>query len=580
MICFEAHIDAVAEGYFREKCTLLSDFRLINEDIKSVCGINNFFLNQDVANDFISEFQHSQDVMLDSDRRAYGDFQTNSNLTDAIVDYIGKERADFEFVLEPTCGKGNFIISVLKRFSTIKKLVGVEIYQPYVWETKFKILGLFLSQKVDNIPEIDIIHADAFEFSYESIAEETINYKTLIIGNPPWVTNSELGAIESKNLPQKGNFKKLAGLDAITGKGNFDIGESISTTLIKAFQKHKGRFAFLVKNSVIKNIMYDQKQNHFAIAENEKLNIDAKKEFNASVNASLFFAELGEKSSCICTEYDFYTQEKTTDFGWCNSKFVYSIEDYEHASVIDGKSPFIWRSGIKHDCSQIMEIERVEDYYKNGLKDEIQLEDNLVYGFLKSSDLKGEKTNTYRKLTIVTQKMVGQDTRYIKHDYPLTFEYLEQNKDYFSKRKSSIYKDKPPYSIFGVGAYSFAPFKVAISGLYKSTHFTLVLPNEDKPLMLDDTCYFISFDNRIEAEIAHYLLNAALVQNLLRAITFSDSKRAVNKEVLMRIDLRRVHQLTKFEDAQQAIRRLTLDEWLEFAAKLEGRREVKQMALF
>ena len=123
--------------------------------------------------------------------------------------YAFSKNKDFEFVLEPTCGKGNFILASIKQSNSIKKIVGVEIYQPYVWETKFKILNHYLLNKVALKPEIDIIHRNAFEFDYEQLAKSTSQLKTLVIGNPPWVTNSELGSIDSKNLPQKSNFKKL-----------------------------------------------------------------------------------------------------------------------------------------------------------------------------------------------------------------------------------------------------------------------------------------------------------------------------------------------------------------------------------
>ena len=86
-------------------------------------------------------------------------------------------------------------------------------------------MDYYVNQSVSNLPEIQIIHANIFDFSFAELAKENWHYKTLIIGNPPWVTNSELGAIDSQNLPRKSNFKKVNGLDAITGKGNFDIGE-------------------------------------------------------------------------------------------------------------------------------------------------------------------------------------------------------------------------------------------------------------------------------------------------------------------------------------------------------------------
>ena len=412
------------------------------------------------------------------------------------------------------------------------------------------------------------------------MAAITKNLNTLVIGNPPWVTNSELGSINSSNLPQKSNFKKHSGFEAITGKGNFDIGEYISLIMLNCFHEHNGLFAFLIKNSVIKNIIQDQKRNNYRIAEGEKLNIDAKKEFNASVNASLFLTRLNQKPELTCKELDFYSRESLTTFGWYKNKYVFSIDDYDKSGIIDGNSVFTWRSGIKHDCSKIMEIELFNGYYTNGLSQEINLEKDLVYGLLKSSDLKDDKKNTYRKLIIITQNKIGQDTRYIKDKYPLTYQYLSANKEYFDKRKSSIYRDKPDFSIFGVGDYSFAPYKVAISGMYKSTHFTLVKPHEGKPIMLDDTCYFIGFDNLKFAQLAHYLANSDIVQQFLKSIIFSDSKRSITKDTLMRIDFKSAYEIADFRIAEKSIVGLSIDNWTDFRKLLTKESVNDQMTLF
>lgn len=579
MICFETHISDLVFEFFQKNQKSLLDFNKINSTIKEVSGINDFFANQEQANELLEKIKEHNSIVSEPDRREYGDFQTNQILAQKVVDYTFSKSSDFEFVLEPTCGKGNFLLAAIKKSKKLKKVVGVEIYQPYVWETKFKILEYFISVKENTKPEIDIIHANAFEFSYEDLAKSTQNLKTLIIGNPPWVTNSELGSIDSKNLPQKSNFKKHSGFEAITGKGNFDIGEYISLIMLRCFDRHNGAFAFLIKNSVVKNLIHDQKQNKFRIGQTENLNIDSKKEFNVSVNACLFLTHLNCEPELTCTAFDFYTKDKLTTFGWYKDKFVYSVQDYDKSSVVDGKSTFVWRSGVKHDCSKVMELEQVNGHFKNSLGEEINLEDNLTYGLLKSSDLKEDKINSYRKLTIITQKKIGQETKYIKDKYPLTYNYLTSHKEYFDKRKSSIYKDKPSFSIFGIGDYSFAPYKIAISGLYKSTHFTLVSPSNSKPIMLDDTCYFIGFENLKMAEIAHYLVNSELVQKFLKSIIFSDSKRSINKDTLMRIDFARAFESTGYEQASKEIKGLEPEHWEKFSEMIKEE-VTEQMTLF
>ena len=411
------------------------------------------------------------------------------------------------------------------------------------------------------------------------MAKSTQHLKTLVIGNPPWVTNSELGSIDSNNLPEKSNFKKHSGLDAMTGKGNFDIGEFISYTLLKCFENHNGLFSFLIKNSVVKNLIQDQKRNSFRISQSEKLNIDSKKEFNVSVNACLFLTHLNTEPDFNCKELDFYSRDYLTTFGWYKDKFVYSVKDYDISSIVDGKSIFTWRSGVKHDCSKVMEFERINGHYINGFGEEFNLEKKLVFGLLKSSDLKADKTNTFRKLTIITQKKIGQETKYIKDSLPLTYQYLSSQKAFFDKRKSSIYNDKPDFSIFGIGDYSFAKYKIAISGLYKSTHFTFVSPKDSKTIMLDDTCYFIGFDNIKIAQIAHLLVNSDLVQKFLKSIIFSDSKRSINKDTLMRIDFEKAYENYEFENANDRISNLKIEHWEEFGEMIKESVN-EQMTLF
>jgi len=65
---------------------------------------------------------------------------------------------------------------------------------------------------------------------------------------------------------------------------------------------------------------------------------------------------------------------------------------------IDGVCPFEWRQGIKHDNSSIMELEKLNGHFVNNLSEEVKLEEDLVYGFLKSSDLKNTVIKNTRKI--------------------------------------------------------------------------------------------------------------------------------------------------------------------------------------
>lgn len=303
----------------------------------------------------------------------------------------------------------------------------------------------------------------------------------------------------------------------------------------------------------------------------------------------MFFGQLNASLSAFnCNEFDFYKNaQPLLTFGWVNEKFVSNIDTYVHSKDIDGDCPFEWRQGLKHDCSDVMEFEKVNGHYLNALSEKTELEPDLVYGIVKSSDLKNTIVKTPRKYTIVTQRKVGQETSYIRSAYPKIYQYLLNHQQSFDARKSSIYKGKPSFSIFGIGDYSFKPFKVVISGLYKTFHFTLVLPEKKKPLMLDDTCYMLGFDNLDYAVYTLLLLNAQPTKKLLQSITFPDAKRTFTKDVLMRIDLFKLSNQLSPDNLKHEIEELnkryslyaTTDNWNSFVEQLRPVLS-RQLAMF
>jgi hypothetical protein len=573
MKVFEANITHQVSDYLNDNLKNVVSVEKANQKMYEAFGFIHFFDNAEDLQTLKETIATTQNIVSEPDRAEYGDFQTNIELANKVAFHLTAKNISPEIIIEPTCGKGNFIITSLKQFTEIKKAFGIEIYKPYVWESKFNVIDFYLSNPTENKPEISIIHNSVFNFDFKTIAKENSTKEILIIGNPPWVTNSKLGSLNSSNLPKKTNFKNHNGLDAMTGKGNFDIAEYITLMMIETFQYQKGNITLLVKNTVIKNIVFDQFLKKYRISDIEKHCIDSKKEFNVSVEASLFYCKLNSNPTLDCAEFDFYNNSyPKLNFGWLTDKFVSNIGTYSNAEQIDGKCPFEWRQGIKHDCSSIMELDKVNGHFVNGMKEEIKLENELVYGILKSSDLKNTVIKETRKYTIVTQKKVGQETNYIKYDYPKTYKYLSEHQDIFNSRKSSIYNHKPSFSIFGIGDYSFKPYKVAISGLYKTFHFTLVLPQNGKPVMLDDTCYMLGFDRLEFAVYSLILLNSETTMQFLQSITFPDAKRTFTKDVLMRIDLLELAQTIDKSELQKDLNyinethnfNLTLDFWCDF----------------
>lgn len=203
-----------------------------------------------------------------------------------------------------------------------------------------------------------------------------------------------------------------------------------------------------------------------------------------------------------------------------------------------------------------MELVYDNGYYQNKLKQRVQLESEPIYGLIKSSDLKTPVVTNHRKYMIITQKKIGEDTAYLAQKYPQIYRYLTEHHHHFDRRQSAAYKNQPPFALFGIGDYAFKPYKVAISGLYKRSLFSLIIPENGKPLMLDDTCYFIGFDDLSTAVMVWAILNGEKVQQFLSSIVFLDAKRPYTKEILMRVDIKNAIKDVGYDEIYQQIQQL------------------------
>ena len=132
----------------------------------------------------------------------------------------------------------------------------------------------------------------------------------------------------------------------------------------------------------------------------------------------------------------------------------------------------------------------------------------------------------------------------------------------FDRRKSSIYRGAPPFSMFGVGDYSYSKYKVGVSGFYKQPLFSVLYSDDEKPVMTDDTSYFICFDSYDTAYVAMLLLNSDKVRGFLSSIAFLDSKRPYTKKILERIDFGKIVESLTMDDLTETEYKLDLSHYV------------------
>lgn len=130
--------------------------------------------------------------------------------------------------------------------------------------------------------------------------------------------------------------------------------------------------------------------------------------------------------------------------------------------------------------------------------------------------------------------------------------------------------------MFGVGDYSFSPYKVGLSGFYKKPLFSLLY--SEKPVMTDDTAYFLSFDNYDMAYCMMLLLNSATVQDFLLSIAFLDNKRPYTIKLLSRIDFHKCICEVSYEEIQQTESKLQLEKYITMERYIEFTQLINSMS--
>lgn len=473
----------------------------------------------------------------------YGDFQTPRALAEEVCAVLARRSLIARAVVEPTCGKGSFLAAALKQFPQAHPILGVDINPAYI-EAAHDTLG--------NSAQLHV--SDFFTTNWNRLlGQETGPW--LVLGNPPWVTNAELGLLKSDNLPVKSNFQGHKGLDAITGKANFDISEWMLMAQLEWLRERSGWIAMLVKTSVARKVLRHAWRRADPVGRASIYKIDAMRHFGAAVDACLFVLPvcIGTPSQDCDVFVDLQATEPQSTIGFHDGLLVSDVHAYlQHRDLLGADPHYVWRSGVKHDCSKVMELaESQGGALLNGLGEHADLEKTNLFPLLKSSDVSKGRTRTDRFM-IVPQREIGEETAGLADTAPRTWRYLLRHADRLDARGSLIYKRKPRFSVFGVGPYTFASWKVAISGFYKTLNFMKVGPVDGRPVVMDDTIYFLACRSEAEADFVIGLVTSPPFTRLLEAMVFSDEKRPITADLLKRVSLELVAEQMGLADEYSA----------------------------
>lgn len=455
-------------------------------------------------------------------RQLLGDYQTPLPLARQVLATLHANGYYWTRVLEPTCGVGNFIQAVVDESPHVEEIIAVEMQPIYAT----------LAARIDS--RLQVYQGDFFDADWEWQTDGPL----LIVGNPPWITVAEQGALDATNRPARANTTRLNGLDAITGAANYDIAEAIWLRLLHRYQHTEGVIALLCKEATARRVLTACQQQRLPIHHTRLYQLDAMQWFGASVTACLCTIELNAATPDYTAEVypSLEASYPTHTMGFAGERLVVDWEAYQELAHLDTGSELEWRQGVKHDAAAVMELHRSAGEWVNGLGEVVEVEDAYLYPLLKSADLRDGAPQARR--VILPQQFIGQDTRVLAQVAPRLWAYLNQHRASFEGRKSRIYQGQPPFAVFGVGPYTLAPYKVVVSAFYREPRFVAVGPLDGKPVVVDDTCYLLPVQTDEQAETLAAALNHPVAHQFMGSLAAAGAKRPITKAVLGRVSLR------------------------------------------
>ena len=311
----------------------------------------------------------------------------------------------------------------------------------------------------------------------------------------------------------------------------------------------------LLKTAVARKVLEHAWRSGLAVSEAQLIGVDAKAHFGASVDACLFRVSTrakGPREAAVFDDLDAASPRQV--FGYDESGLlVADVGARRRTTTLEGDGVDVWRSGVKHDCSAVLELRREAGCLVNGAGESVDVEPEVLFPLLKSSDVVNGRLDGDRWL-LLPQTAVGEDTSGLAETAPKAYAYLEAHGARLDARKSSIYRGRPRFSVFGVGPYSFTDWQIAISGLYKRLTFTLIPPVEGRPVVFDDTVYLLPCAGELDARRRLAALESDLARDFFSAFVFWDSKRPITAKLLRRLDIRKLMDALEPKRTQLSLR--------------------------
>jgi hypothetical protein len=390
-----------------------------------------------------------------------------------------------------------------------------------------------------------------------------------VIGNPPWIKWDFLSEDYKKKLRviYLDIYKLFAhkGMKARLGFSHDDISIVFTYVAMDKYLKLGGVCSFVLKQTLFRSIAGSQFRSFEIFKGEERIPIQCSEvhDFNAinpfgkgqetSVTSLIKgkatqypvsylkwekrgqhkFLETDNWSDVCeyieCSNFSAYPSDASISSPWV----IVPCDQSRPDLVEHNANPYRPRHGVVNDLNPVFVVNIIRIINQNlvkivnsasSIRKKVQqittdIESDVVYPLVKSKSIDKWGISKHGFIIIPHKKAGFVNESELKVQYPRAYKYLYRFKADLENRKSIHFKSGPFYSLFGLGVYTFSPFKVVWNCMTFLPDFAVASPVDLgfglKTQIPDNPIGYFSLDDEKEAHYLCAILNSKPVKDYL-----------------------------------------------------------------
>lgn len=539
-------------------------------------------------------------------RHDLGEYYTPDWLAEHVLDELGTNGEAGARLLDPACGSGTFLVAAIRRIRRtcggpdlcrriVRSIAGFDVNPLAVMaaRTNYSIAIRDLLPHGGDI-EIPVYLRDALL----TTAVEPFDF---VAGNPPWVRWSYLPAqyrADTVHLWREYGLFTKKGIESRLGTAELDLSMLFTYVAADKFLKPGGRLGFVITKEVFKSKSAGEGFRRFEVPEKRLAmnpyradDFSELKPFDAANKTACLFLVKGEKPQRRIP-YFVWSRKRASDVpdaelsiaeacdelvserqiaqpvGEVGSPWQNAAEgEAEALSRMAGASAYKARIGARVEPYGVYWVEIVDasnpaapvvvNLPERGKSDIEKIAPRRVEATFLFPLLRGRDIGRWSASPKVWAFLVNRSTKRqdwvseetMRRTAPLTFDYFNLFRGALLQRpnyKKFFQPGTPFYSMFNIGPYTFAPYRVCWPRMNRTINACVVsemqTPLGVKQVIPADTATIVAFDSESEAHYFCAIANSSLFQRFVAS--FSAAGRGFGSSAI----LERVH-VAAFDEA-------------------------------